>query len=74
MFFKYIFFAVVPSDLFPGRRVPEFDRPVTRGAGQPTSVGTKDHGIDGVLMADQAAELGLQLSQKAPVLNRNVQS
>lgn len=60
------------SCLFSGGRVPELDRPVARGAGQPAAVGAVGHGVDSVLVADQAAELGLQLSQEAPVLNRNV--
>lgn len=43
-------------------RVPKFDGPVARGSGQTPAVGAVGHSIDGVLMADKAAEPGLQLS------------
>lgn len=43
-------------------RVPKFDGSVARGGGQTPAVGAIGHSIDGVLVADEAAEPGLQLS------------
>lgn len=57
------------SHLFPRQRVPEFDGAVARGTRETPAVGTVGHGIDGVLMADQASESTLELSQEAASLH-----